>query len=380
MNRKSAFIFGGGKTGLGFAAHLAHLSGYRIMVVERDGERVERLKKEGGFRVVVTGDPGMNAEIIPDAVFQVDSGKWYRPFREAGIAFTAVFGNNLPGLAKQLAEALEKRRRDAPDSFLNIITCENLTNAASLLQDSVLSQTDAETGKWIGERIGFVEGMVLKTCMEESVREGKITIVAQNLFDLPCDAEAFRGHIPDIQGLKPLAGFQNQLRRKIYTYNCINAVMTYLGAAKGYAMLYEAAEDEEIMRVARMAATESAGALVAEYGYDPAEQAAWADAAMDKFADRSLEDPIERNGADPRRKLARDDRLTGPALLALKHGIHPEGIISGIHAALVFADRKLNGSLLDHFGKENMEKVLEEVMGLEPGEALYRVLLNHYMK
>lgn len=75
---------------------------------------------------------------------------------------------------------------------------------------------------------------------------------------------------------------------------------------------------------------ESCQAQIEEFGFDKNEQEEWMNAAFAKFRDKNIPDPIERNAADPVRKLARSDRLIGPALLAVKHGIDPTGLIEAI--------------------------------------------------
>jgi mannitol-1-phosphate 5-dehydrogenase len=175
-------------------------------------------------------------------------------------------------------------------------------------------------------------------------------------------------------GLKPLKNFDNQLRRKIYTYNSINAVIAYLGAQKGYSQLYEAGNDEEILVTARKAANETSQAQVAEFDFNPREQEEWTHAALQKFSDKNIPDPIDRNGADPIRKLGRDDRLIGPALLAIKHSIHPEGLITGIIACINYRDPGTNQRVADLIDEKGVDHVLTEICGLSIEEELYMLL------
>jgi mannitol-1-phosphate 5-dehydrogenase len=177
-----------------------------------------------------------------------------------------------------------------------------------------------------------------------------------------------------VYGLKPLKDFGNQLRRKIYTYNCINAVIAYLGAKKGYTQLAEAAGDEEILSTAYKAARESCDAQVAEFGFDPQEQEEWMKGALAKFADANVPDPIERNAADPERKLGRDDRLIGPALLALKHDIYPAGLLAGINACLDYKDPNKNATVRDMAFERGVDVVLKEVCGLREEERLFTLI------
>ncbi len=134
-------------------------------------------------------------------------------------------------------------------------------------------------------------------------------------------------------------------------------MITYLGAKKGYTELYEAANDAEILAAAHKAARETSDAQLAEYGFDPQEQQEWVNAAFAKFADRNIPDPIARNGADPARKLGKEDRLVGPALLALKHGIYPEGLLQGILACLVYEDPDSHQKITDLVREKGLPSV-----------------------
>ena len=372
---KIAIIFGAGKTGRGFAAHLAYLSGYRIVLIDKDEQLVNSIKKEGGYPIRVLGNEEMNCIIKPLDVFSIRDLSWRHYFVHASLVFTAVFGNNLKELSLNMVPGFKERFIKNPGEQFNIITCENNAHAATLLKESVLeNMTEEKQVEWLNMNVGFSESMILRTCLDAEEGQSRLTVRAQNFFDLPCDGDAFKGVAPDLYGIKPSKDFSNQLKRKIYTYNCINAVITYLGAQKGYTWLFEAANDPEIMAIARKAARETSDAQVAEFGFDPVEQEDWVQAAFSKFVDINLPDPISRNGADPARKLGREDRLLGPAILALKHGIYPDGLISGILAGFDFYDEDKNIRLLDSIKQDGIDSVLSGICSLSPFEQLYKLL------
>ena len=89
------------------------------------------------------------------------------------------------------------------------------------------------------------------------------------------------------------------------------------------------------------AGEESSAALVAEYGFDAADQRLWCERAMAKYQDTSIRDPIERNARDPVRKLSRYDRLMGPTYLCLKHGLPCENLAVGVAAALRYPGARM---------------------------------------
>src|SRR5690606_25672877 len=76
--------------------------------------------------------------------------------------------------------------------------------------------------------------------------------------------------------------------------------------------------------------------LIREYGFDAAEQRDLQQMALAKYRDKRITDPIERNCRDAKRKLAPTDRLVGPALLAVKHGVTPTNLCLAIAAAFFY--------------------------------------------
>lgn len=339
---------------------------------------VKDLKKKGKFDIHILGNETADCTISPDKVYHINDTGWYEQMPFADVLCCAVFGSNLGALAKELATGLERRYSANPDQELNLITCENYTDAATILRTNMLQYLKDEVKEWMMRKIGFSESMVLRTCLGPEKNQDPLTIRAQNYFELPCDGEAMKGEIPEIYGLKPLENFKDQLRRKIFTYNCINAVITYLGALKDYTYLSEAAMDPDIVVMARQAAIESSDAQIAAFGFDRKEQYKWVEAAFTKFADTLIPDPISRNGADPARKLRRNDRLIGPALLATAHHLKPEGLMNGIFAAFAFHDEKSGTKIADRISAEGIEVVVQDVCGLIPGEALYDLLSKEY--
>lgn len=370
---KTALIFGAGKTGRGFAAHLAFLGGYDIVLIDVNRQLIADLKKAGQYDIQVLGNEKMSCTIPVSGAYHLEDRLWHEDFAATSVAFTSVFGNNLEALANDLAAALHKRYAQNPEQLLTIITCENLTDAAGFLQRMVIQNLGEEEREWLSKWVGFSESIIFKTCIEASEDQSPLTVRAQDFFELPCNGDAIKENL-HVYGLKPLKNFKDQLRRKIFTYNCINAVITYLGANKGYAQLYEAGNDPEILVTARKAASETCLAQVAEFGFDPEEQQEWMNAAFAKFADKNVPDPIERNGADPERKLGRDDRLIGPALLALKHHIYPGGLLAGIMACFDYHDPNKSSTIADVILEKGSEFVLKEICGLFVDEELFMLI------
>ncbi len=375
--REAVIIFGAGKTGRGFIGHLCSASDKDIVFVDKDEELIARLKQKQTYQINMLNKEKVNIEINPRHYFSIDDPSWMDVFASAKICFTAVFGNNLEDLAGPIAKGIEYRIENGNDDPMNIITCENLSHSASVLRKHVVDRMhDPVSVQYLDAKVGFVESIILKTCLSDP--DHPLNLIAQDFNDLPCDRDAFKGNIPEITGLKPMLDFQNQLIRKIYTYNCINALITYMGAARGYKYLFEASRDPEIYPIAVNAGLEASKALVAEFDFDPEEQEAWVRGALNKFSDAGIPDTIFRNGADPRRKLGREDRLIGPANLALKHHFIPHAIIRGILAALEYEDEAF--SMKSAVALMGIEWILQQYCNLDPGEPLFQIIKQYYQQ
>jgi len=358
----AAVILGAGRTGRGLAAVLCARSGVPVVLVDTDQALVARLRAAGSYPVAVLGSrPALVERITPRQVHVLSDPAWQTAAVTARVLFTAVFGTNLAALAPALAAVIQQRLAQGAGP-LDIITCENLTHAARVLRQAVAAQLPGGLATLAAARVGFVEAMVLTTSLAPAAGADALSVRTQNLFRLPCDGDALVAGSPGISGLEPLPRFEHQLMRKIFTYNGINAVISYLGAERGHSQLAAAATDPAILPWAVQAGQEAGAALVAEFGFDAQEQATWADSALAKFSDLDIPDPIDRNAADPARKLAADDRLVGPALLVLKHQGTPSALVRGIVAAAAYRDGAAV-SLLERYG--SLAAVLKATAGLE---------------
>ncbi len=121
----------------------------------------------------------------------------------------------------------------------------------------------------------------------------------------------------------------------------------------------------------------SGKALIARFGEEVRESVErMIPSLLSRFADRTFMDTTARVGADPIRKLRRNDRLTGAALLAVEQGGDPAPIVRGICAALRYdnpndaAAQELRRALTE----DGIDFVLQTVLELAPEEMLYSIV------
>lgn len=384
MSDLPAVIFGAGKIARGFIAHLLTLSGYSFTFVEQNVALAAALSERGRYRVRIMGAPEKTIEISCFRVLTTeDLEEVARAIGAASIVFVSVGGPNLPGVAGLLARGIEccaARRREAP---LNVVLCENYFEPAAWSSGLLAARLNPDAEAWRRHNVGIVETMVLRSVVEpdgELRAQDPLALSAQDMWEMPADGEAFRGEVPSIVGLKPQAGFRKSLIRKLFTYNSINAVIAYTGYLRRYELLSEAANDPQLAALARAASGESGPAICARYGFALDEQRRFAESAIAKYQNRAIVDPIERNTRDPLRKLARNDRLAGPACLAFESGRVPEALARAIAAALHY-DHEGDSSacrLQQMIQGKGVAETIREVCGIDPDQPLGASILRAY--
>ncbi len=384
MSEKNAVIFGAGKISRGFIAHLLALSKFHITFIEKSKELVELLRRRAKYQVHIMGAPEKNIVIEGFEVLATDEqDSIAEKIAKASVVFISIGGPNLPQVAPLVAAGVRRAGEEKRSEPLNIILCENYYQPASWLRELVSEQLDPAEAAWFKEHIGLVETMVLRSCIEpteEMKAQDPLSVKTQDMWEMPADQEAFIGPIPQITGLAPKEKFQASLTRKLFTYNASNAIFAYLGYLKGYKLLSDAANDPELIEVAQAASREAGAALSKRFGFDPEDQAKFAASAIAKYQKREIVDPIERNARDPVRKLSRNDRLVGPACLALEEGIRPAALSRGIAAALLYdepsdaAAQKIQAILR----QSGLAKALKEICGMDPHGELARLVSGQY--
>jgi|GEM_PF-200791 len=328
-NAGVAVIFGAGKVGRGFIAHLLARAGWRFHLVEAHAPTLARLRAAGSWSVRNLGTGQVETLCAESIVDASDENAVAAVLDEADLLFTSLGGGRLESWAKDMRQLLCERLTIGP---IDLVLAENHPAPAAAVRGALLDGALNDEAAMIDDLLGIAQAQVLRSCIEPTAGMEALDVQVQDHWTLPLDGDALRCEW-SIAGMEPKPQFAVELTRKLYTYNCINAVVAYLGHLRGHTWLAEAANDAVIAEVARLAGEEASAALIAEFGFDADEQAAWCARALAKYQDETIRDPIERNARDVARKVGAHERLVGPILLARKHGLPSMHIAIGLAAA-----------------------------------------------
>ena len=334
--RQSAVIFGAGKVGRGFLAHLLFRAGWDVCFVDVSDEMVNLLDSSTyPIANLATGKVEMIGPV--SALHSLDSNSVSKAIISANLIMTSIGGDNLVSWAKSTKNAVADRLDIGP---IDIILCENHPRPAALVSD-IFQFDDA----------GIAQAQVLRSCIEPTVEQvamyGPLVVQVQDHWALPLDEDALKNPelLSRVSGFEPRSNFAVELTRKLYTYNAINAAVCYLGAERGFVWLADAANDPEIAKLAMRVGEESSAALIAEYGFDVTEQQDWCDRALEKYQDETIRDPIERNARDPIRKLGLYDRILGPLHLCILHELPHSALAETMRSAISYSEPSDNSAV-----------------------------------
>ena len=376
----SNVIFGAGKISRGFLAHLLYLGGEDFVFIEKDRRLVELINERKQYGLYVFGQPEKNITIEgARAISCDDTESATEVIAGADLVLISIGGKNLRQITPLLAAGVQRRLERNSSGQMNIITCENWRGPADIVKQEISNAIDSRYIDAFNEVVSISQAVVLRTAIEadEDILAGDpLALNVSNHWILPLDGSRIKGTLPKIEGINPIEPFNNLLDRKLFTYNAASATVSYLGYLKGHEILSEAIRDEYIEKKLMGVYDETGQALCKKYDLPVELQDELKTGSFEKYRDRRIVDMLERNARDPIRKLGPEDRMVGPAKLAMEYGIEPVNLATVI-AAAIFYDHPADPiaqQLKDMRVTQGVDTVLSQVCGLEPTGQLGRLV------
>ena len=333
VDPRKVIIFGAGATGRGHIGQLAYASGYHLAFVEKDESLVRELSASGRYMVRLVGAEvrevvieGFTVRPLSDACAVAEE------IASAPLVLTAVLAENLSGVAPALSLGIVRRAELGIETPLNVIACENMINGSTTLQGYVLKALDARYHEYLRTHVGFPNAMISRVV--PAPKGSRLLLEAEDYNEWPVDRGGFLGEDPGIEGLSLVDNLPALLERKLYMHNTGHAVCGYLAWLKGYDVMCEAILDPWIQPIVRGAMAESGAALRRKHGFSQESIERYGGDFIPRVAGKLILDPVSRVIRSPLRKIGRNERLIGPACMALDYGLVTTNLALGIAALL----------------------------------------------
>lgn len=311
MSGGLALVVGGGNVGVGVMLRLLRSAGYDVTMVTRRDRDAERLQRHGA-RVQLTGASHARLQLSPcPAVAAGDLRCVTELVRVASLAVVAVRPHQLADVAALLAPGLSRRRRP-----INVLVCDNRPRAGTLLAREV-ARAGAETTTL---QHGFVATLLDQIATSRSDERGQL-IHVETKGRLFLDAPALRADPPVLAGSLLVEDHPAYVLRKLFLFSAGHTAAAFVGRLRPHTLMSEALADPLVANVVLAALGEARAGLEHCYGarFSGAEDAVGD--FLTRYADPDLADTLARVARDPGRKLVADDRVCGPARLALASGV-----------------------------------------------------------
>lgn len=382
---KKAVHFGAGNIGRGFIGALLSNAGYEVIFADIAEPIITALNKERSYKIHIL-DLERNGETDTiknvSGVLSTDEAAMKKAITEASIITTAVGPNILPKIAQTIATGLKARRAAGVTSELNIIACENLAGASTLLHDEVLKHLPLKQDReFLSAKIGFPNCAVDRIVPPFTDDAGGVLAVGvENFHEWIVERPAIKGPKLDIPGMDLTDNLTAYVQRKLFTLNTGHAICAYLGFLKGYATVDESLADKRIEEVVRNAMLESGAALCRKHGFDEKKHEKYISKIQRRFHNPYIHDDVVRVGREPLRKLAPGDRLVGPIKMAEEFGLKYDSLLKGIAAALRYENPEdpQSQDLKAQIKEKGLPKVVAEVIGFGEDTRENREILSSY--
>lgn len=377
-----AVHFGAGNIGRGFVGQLLHESGYEVVFADVIEPLIRALDAADSYRVLAVGD-GTTEHVVTDfrALDSVaDEARLVDEISSADLVTTAVGVRALPLVAPVIARGIERRVEIGEDVIdggrLGVIACENAIGATSLLEAEVrtsLAEVDADR---LDAVAAFANTAIDRIVPAQAPGAG-LDLRLEAFFEWVVDRTPFAGAEPEISGVHWVDDLAPFLERKLFTVNSGHATAAYHGFVCGIRSITEAMTDEGVRAEVVAVTAETRRLLVAKFGLDEGDQAAYGRAILDRLSNPDLPDTVERIGRGPMRKLGRADRLVGPAAQLAERGLPRDALLRAIAAALRFevADDPESVELQRILRDHDPADAVRTVTGVSPDDPLFADLL-----
>ena len=377
MSQDSIVIWGAGRIGRGFVGDLFAESNYHLIFVDPSKALIEQMIRRGGYHVVrAKNETCVERVKIADyeAYHFEQMNQIEAAVRGTDLIAMAVYPHHFEQAAGDLQKLILSRRTARPDVPINIILCTNLVHAGPKFTAYLFQGLTPEDAAYFSEKVGVVESLVIRIAPDApqaELEKDPLVVWTNGYSELPVEAAAFKGKIPELSAFRLVSDMRAEEMRKIYTYNMCHAVLSYYGHLLGYDLLVECLADPWLRNKAEGALGEVSAALQREYGFTGQQMETWIGTVLEHTNNPTVGDTVVRSAADPLRKLRREDRLIGPALLCLKNGVEPHHLIGAIGAAFHYLEEGDDASreLADRIEWEGLESAIYQTCGLVRGSA-----------
>lgn len=357
-----AVHFGAGNIGRGLIGARLQEAGYLVIFADINKALIDALNSAKSYSVSELGPAGLTQRYDNYLALnsQSDTGRLIDYISVAEVITASVGAATLSRISPLIEEGLLRRKSTEPAI---VMACENAINASDILFSSIQQKHEVSS-----------RSIFLNTAIDRIIPiqpAGSMTDVWVEPFsEWVIDVSRMNGtlRIPQTIQVDNLEPF---IERKLYTVNTAHLAAAYLGQRAGHETIVSSMNDSEIFSQTSQVLEETSAVLRARHGFGP-ELAIYVNSALERITNPAIDDYVFRVGREPLRKLARNERLIGPAAYFAEHIGEPSGLLSVVDAALSFrsGDDSQVTQLRELLVSQSPVSLVQTVCGIEQDHPL----------
>jgi mannitol-1-phosphate 5-dehydrogenase len=370
--------FGAGRIGRSFIGQVFSRSGWQVVFIDQDSRLVSLLNEKKEYKVVIKREGKTDEVRLVGPVSAIDlknTDVLTNEIADADILAVSVGQRSFSVILPLIAEGIQKRLIKA-NKPLDIIIAENARTAVQQFKNTLSMLLGA---CYSDDMVGLIEtsiGKMVPIMKQADLMRDPLQLFAEEYETLIVDKRGFRGSIPNIPEIFPVDPIAAFVDRKLFIHNLSHASIAYLGfkADPKTDLIDRALLLPDVEEGARGAVIEAADALAMEYlgSYNRRDLACHIEDLFERYRNSALNGSLYWAGRDIPRKLSRNDRITAPMLLCVKHGLCFEKIAEVYGAGIAFAKPDESGRLfpLDEqfrakYLPAGIDRIPAEISGLD---------------
>ncbi|MBR6822802.1 MAG: hypothetical protein IKM87_06535 [Clostridia bacterium] len=396
--KKEAVLIGAGKIGRGYMANIFNRAGYKMIFLDYSDVLVDTMRKQGYYTMFMKHRDFGNGDWTKERITNYEAyctrtehEKCVEVLSKANYATLHIYPGALKSLAELTADAIKERIRIGNEETLDMIFVINFLYADEIFTKEIKELLNEDEQKFMDEHIGIVYGLVRgngPTPEDYMLEEDPIAVSCSDADYLPVDVDEMKGPFPEGVNLIPAHKVGNLVKYKVWGGNVSHCVNAFYGKYKGYEWGFQSEKDPYIFKCGNLSRREAYDALKG-VEVDEEERKRYLGEQQDRpfrpdLVSTDVYDALNRVGADPIRKLGRNDRFIGPALLAIKAGKVPFFLARGAAYGFFFTnDADPAACEIQEYIKQNgIEKAVEKYCELDLSDRdenlLYQLIIGNY--
>ena len=341
-------IVGAGRLGKGFIGEVFDKANWKISFLDNDEKVIKNLNENGCYYVTVHREDRIEERTISGykAYTYEDIEKMKEDIISADVIALVLYPEDFHYSIDKISDFLKYRIQKEPNKNLDILCLTNKNYLINCFNEQFINKLNNDIYiKWYNEHVSLRDTIVRRgTDADDNASiHVRTTAVLSLLIQEPLLVP-----LNDVEWLECCDKLELLKDLKVFTVNGPHVATAFAGYLKGYKTINETLADSDCLTLIENVHKEIYAGILK--GYDISKE------ELDKLsvfpkAKGEMEDYIYRVAYDPIRKLSRNDRLTGIAMICIENGIEPDSISKSI----------ANGFAYDYEGDPNAMQIQKTI-------------------